>query len=452
MGGDRAQVGGRPGELPARGPDGEQPPAEVDIGHLDRAQRARGEFGSDRERAEHRRADAGRHGRLDRGGGRQFRHRRHPAEAGLRAQRLLEVAAGARARFPGDQRRRRQFGGGDAGPPPLPPVARRHHDREPVRAHLPRRQAGRQVRSLYETEFRAAVEHRRRRVRRIARGQVDGRPRVAGAQRGQPAGQQVFGDRHRRRHPQHRVAAGAQRRHARVDRPGDIFRDLGPNWFASVMGTGIVAVAAGTLPFRVPGLHMFALAVWALAAALLAALTAAWAVHWTKHTARARGHADNPVMAQFWGAPAMALMTVGAGTLLVGRDVTGLAAAVDADWALWGLGTALGLVTACWIPYLMMTRHEIAPDAAFGGWLMPVVPPMVSAANGALLVPHAAAGQARLTLVLGCYGMFGISLFASVIIITLLWGRLIRLDTARQRPGPAVPVGRVSRLAGAAAA
>jgi tellurite resistance protein TehA-like permease len=122
-------------------------------------------------------------------------------------------------------------------------------------------------------------------------------------------------------------------------------------------------------------------------------------------------------------------MTVGAGTLLVGRDWIGLGAAVDADWVLWGLGTALGLVTACWIPYLMMTRHEIKPDGAFGGWLMPIVPPMVSAATGALLVPYAAAGQARLTLLLGCYAMFGISLFVSVIIITLLWGRLVTYKT-----------------------
>jgi C4-dicarboxylate transporter/malic acid transport protein len=195
------------------------------------------------------------------------------------------------------------------------------------------------------------------------------------------------------------------------------------------MGTGIVAIAADTLPFRVPGLHVFALVVWALAAAALVALTAAWAVHWTRHTDRARAHANNPVMAQFWGAPAMALMTVGTGTLLLGRDWLGLGAAIDADWVLWGLGTALGLVTATWIPYLMMTRHEIKADGAFGGWLMPIVPPMVSAANGALLIPYAAAGQARLTLLLGCYAMFGISLFMSVIIITQLWGRLVTYKT-----------------------
>jgi len=214
-----------------------------------------------------------------------------------------------------------------------------------------------------------------------------------------------------------------------LDRPADAFRDLGPNWFAVVMGTGIVAIAAATLPFQPPGLHAFALAVWVLACLLLVTLAGAWAVHWTRYRRRALAHADNPVMAQFWGAPAMALMTVGGGTLLVGRDWIGLGAAVDADWVLWSLGTALGLVTACWIPYLMMTRHSIKADGAFGGWLMPVVPPMVSAANGALLVPYAAAGQARLTLVAGCYAMFGISLFASVIVISLVWSRLVTYKT-----------------------
>jgi C4-dicarboxylate transporter/malic acid transport protein len=217
-----------------------------------------------------------------------------------------------------------------------------------------------------------------------------------------------------------------------------MFRDLGPNWFATVMGTGIVANAGALLPVRVTGLHAAARAVWALAAFVLIALTAAWAVHWIRHRDRALAHAANPVMAHFWGAPAMALMTVGSGTVLLGRDWIGLPAAVDADWVLWGAGTALGLFTACWIPYLMMTRQQAEPhpagaDSVFGGWLMPVVPPMVSAATGALLIPHLASAQGRLTMLLACYAMFGISLIASMIIITLLWSRLVT-----GKPGPAV--------------
>ncbi len=45
---------------------------------------------------------------------------------------------------------------------------------------------------------------------------------------------------------------------------------------------------------------------------------------------------------------------------------------------------------------------------------------------------HLPVGQPRLALLLACYAMFGISLFISLITITLLWGRL-----AFHGPGPA---------------
>jgi hypothetical protein len=53
------------------------------------------------------------------------------------------------------------------------------------------------------------------------------------------------------------------------------------------------------------------------------------------------------------------------------------------------------------------------PGHRQGGALDPV-----SATNGALLIPYMGSGQGRLTLLLACHAMFGISLFASVIIIT----------------------------------
>ena len=72
-----------------------------------------------------------------------------------------------------------------------------------------------------------------------------------------------------------------------LDRPGDVFRNLGPNWFAAVMGTGIVANAGAVLSLRLPGLRGFATAMWALAAGVLIALIAAWSVHWIRYPERA---------------------------------------------------------------------------------------------------------------------------------------------------------------------
>jgi hypothetical protein len=69
-------------------------------------------------------------------------------------------------------------------------------------------------------------------------------------------------------------------------------------------------------------------------------------------------------MAQFWGAPPMALMTVGDGTLLLGKDWIGLTPALTVDWALWTAGTAIGLITTVWIPFRMMTTQDISPTAS----------------------------------------------------------------------------------------
>ena len=210
------------------------------------------------------------------------------------------------------------------------------------------------------------------------------------------------------------------------------FRHIGPNWFASVMGTGIVANAAALLPVHVPGLSSLALGVWLLAALMLVLLTAATAVHWVRYRTEARRHHHDPAMAPFYGAPPMALLTVGAGALLVGRQIVGLGAAVRIDEILWTLGTITGLLSTVAIPYLKFTEYELALEDTYATWLMPVVPPMVSAATGAALIAHLPAGQPRLTLLLVCYAMFGISLLASLITITLLWGRL-----AFHGPGPA---------------
>jgi len=237
----------------------------------------------------------------------------------------------------------------------------------------------------------------------------------------------------------------------------EVLGNIGPNWFASVMGTGIVATAAATLPVRIPGLRVFAEAVWVLATLLLIVLIVLVGGHWVRHPTVARGHARNPQMAHFYGAAPMALLTVGAGALLVGRDLIGPRVAVDAAWVLWTAGTIGGLFTAVSIPYLLFTQHDVTPDSAFGGWLMPVVPPMVAAATGALLIPHMAAGAGRATMFYGCLAMFGLSLVASLIFISMIWSRLALYGTSGTARVPTLwivlgPLGQSITVAGLLAA
>nr|WSX19583.1 TDT family transporter [Streptomyces tubercidicus] len=202
-------------------------------------------------------------------------------------------------------------------------------------------------------------------------------------------------------------------------------RHLGPNWYAAVMGTAIVANAGAALPLTAPGPRLVYQAVWALSALMLLTLLGARTVHWVRHGDQARRHLLDPAVAPFYGCLAMALLAVGGGTLAVGRDVIGVPAAVAVDAVLWTVGTLAGLVGAAAIPYLMVTRHRIEPGSASPVWLLPLVAPMVSAAVGPALVPHLPAGQGQRALLFGCYALFGMSLLATLLVLPLVLSRLI---------------------------
>jgi tellurite resistance protein TehA-like permease len=133
-----------------------------------------------------------------------------------------------------------------------------------------------------------------------------------------------------------------------VDSPGDALACLGPNWFASVMGTGIVAVAATLLPERFAGQHQLAMAAWLLAAALLAVLLAATAVHWICYPQTARRHALDP-----GGASPFPVGTVATG-------VSELALHTGSHALAWLGGALLAMLLCAWLTALVNTARGAA--------------------------------------------------------------------------------------------
>ena len=180
---------------------------------------------------------------------------------------------------------------------------------------------------------------------------------------------------------------------------------LPPAWFSTVMGTGILAVVAAAL-----GLDDVAAVVWALSTGLFVVVATGTVLHVRWHPAAARAHLHHPVRGPFVGAVPMALLTVAAGAVLVGPQVVGEATAVAIALLLWPVGTALGIVTALVAPSRLRALrgrgHEPEP---FAGWLMPVVPPMVSAATGPLLLPQVVPALRAPLLVL-CAALFCLTL------------------------------------------
>ncbi|MGW8672176.1 TDT family transporter [Streptomyces niveus] len=233
-------------------------------------------------------------------------------------------------------------------------------------------------------------------------------------------------------------------------------RHVGPNWYASVMGTAIVASAGAALPWDAalaPVVRAVTVTVWALSALMLLAVLAARAGHWLHHRDQARAHLLDPAVAPFYGCLAMALLAVGGATLTVGGHVIGESAAVAVDAVLFTVGTLVGLAAAVGIPYLLVVRHRVRAADASPVWLLPVVAPMVSAALGPALIPYLPAGQWREALLLACYALFGMSLLATLTLLPLVFGRLVVLGPLPVALTPALflvlgPLGQSTTAAG----
>ncbi|MEE4542997.1 TDT family transporter [Streptomyces sp. V4-01] len=255
--------------------------------------------------------------------------------------------------------------------------------------------------------------------------------------------------------PRSRPAGGPAARHGRA---AAALRGVGPNWYATVMGTAITGNAGAALPGCPGWLRAACTAVWALSAVLLCAVLAARAGHWAWHRDTARRGLLDPAVAPFYGCAPMALLAVGSGALTLGRPVLGEHAAVAAGAALWAVGTAAALLVAAAVPYLMVARHRVGPGDASPVWLLPVVAPMVAASVGPALLPHLAAGatQERGALLLGCLAMFGMSLLATLITLPVVWARLLQRAALPAASAPALflvlgPLGQSTTATGAIA-
>ncbi|GAA5004847.1 C4-dicarboxylate ABC transporter [Kitasatospora paranensis] len=214
----------------------------------------------------------------------------------------------------------------------------------------------------------------------------------------------------------------------RPARPGRLRPDpgrLGPNWYAAVMGTAIVANGAAALPLQVPGRLAFATAAWVLAAAALVALATARGLRGLRHRPAARAGLDDPAAAVFFGCPPMALLAVGYATLAVGDRVIGRGPAAAVDLALWTVGTLYAVAVAAGVPYLMITRHTAAARRADPTWLLPVVAPMVAASTGPALLPHLPAAW-QPVLLYGCGALFGASLLAVLAMLPVVLTGLVQ--------------------------
>ncbi len=122
-------------------------------------------------------------------------------------------------------------------------------------------------------------------------------------------------------------------------------RDFAPSWFASVMGTGALALVSKAYSSKLPALGTFSKALVYLNTAVFFILLIPWLLRWIKYPSEAKRDLYHPpVTSHFYGTMPIAMTIVAMNLAMIGYREIAL--------PLWILGSILVVVFALLIPYL----------------------------------------------------------------------------------------------------
>ncbi|GAA5827952.1 hypothetical protein JCM11251_005663 [Rhodosporidiobolus azoricus] len=202
------------------------------------------------------------------------------------------------------------------------------------------------------------------------------------------------------------------------------------SWFSVTMGTGIVNTLLFHLPFESP--HVAFRAVGAVFLVfdmiLFAAFSLLTVARYVLYPRIFWAMIKHETHSLFLGCIPMGFVTIISGIASTG-DAYGLNT-LDTALVLYWISTAMSILTAFGVPYIMFTHHSNRAETMTAAWLLPIVPLITQAAVGStlcklLLQTSPPRTSYCLTLMIASYLQGGIGTLLAAAIIVMYLQRLI---------------------------
>ncbi|CAM3404268.1 C4-dicarboxylate ABC transporter [Pseudomonas floridensis] len=210
---------------------------------------------------------------------------------------------------------------------------------------------------------------------------------------------------------------------ASLSSPREAVRQFTPNWFAVIMGTGVLSLALAQVPGDIALLRDMGEALWFLNVGLFMLFSAMYASRWLLFFDEARQVFGHSTVSMFFGTIPMGLATIISGLLVFGPERWGDAVVPIAE-ALWWLDVAMAMACGVLIPFMMFTRQEHSIEKMTAVWLLPVVAAEVAAACGGSLTAHLSEASAQFTVLITSYVLWAYSVPVALSILVILLLRL----------------------------
>lgn len=205
-------------------------------------------------------------------------------------------------------------------------------------------------------------------------------------------------------------------------------KDFAPSWFASVMGTGALALVSKAYSYKLPILGAFSKILAYLNAAIFFILLIPWLLRWIKYPSEAKGDLYHPVTSHFYGTMPIAMTIVAMNLAMVGYKGIAL--------PLWILGSVLVVFFALLIPYLFFIEEGVDVKAITPAWFIPPVGLIIIPLTALPFVPSSETWKGVFT-ALNYFG-FGAGFFLYLALFAIVMRRFITHELLPPLMAPAV--------------
>ncbi|MEM4057953.1 MAG: tellurite-resistance/dicarboxylate transporter [Thermoplasmata archaeon] len=164
-----------------------------------------------------------------------------------------------------------------------------------------------------------------------------------------------------------------------IDSKWDTVKNFSPSWFASVMGTGILAVTSLDYSEYLPALKDIATILFYFNVFLFFVLLVPWILRWILFRKNALSDLNHPVTSSFYATIAIAFLVLAVDFIVIGKDML-------AGEIFWFFGVVLTVMFSVLIPYIMFKSETIKIEHINPGWFIPPVGLIVIPIAGSLIV------------------------------------------------------------------
>ncbi|ASJ08718.1 C4-dicarboxylate ABC transporter [Thermococcus siculi] len=205
-------------------------------------------------------------------------------------------------------------------------------------------------------------------------------------------------------------------------------KDFAPSWFASVMGTGALALVSKAYSSKLTWLGTLSKGLIYLNATIFFLLLIPWLLRWIRYPAEAKKDLYHPVTSHFYGTMPIAMTIVAMNLAMVGYKGMAL--------PLWILGSLLVIFFALLIPYLFFIGEGVDVKTVTPAWFIPPVGLMVIPLTALPFVPSSETWKG-IFIALNYFG-FGAGFFIYLALFAIVMRRFITHELLPPLMAPSV--------------